>query len=133
MYNLRKKTETDHHQGQNEKPVSLFRMWDKKVCTYFAILGPRPSPKSTISLNQHQLQWWCRVHLTARMFFKTLSKPQVVWTNVIPDTILSSIVFQVVMAGKYVCRHRVEWRFLQFFCLNQLVILMGKDNVSLGL
>jgi hypothetical protein len=47
--------------------------------------------------------------------------------------ILSTTVFQVVMAGKYVCTHRVEWRFLQFFCLNQLVTLMGKDNVSLGL
>ncbi len=47
--------------------------------------------------------------------------------------ILSTTVIQVVMAGKYVCRHRVEWRFLQFFCLNQLVTLMGKDNVSLGL
>jgi hypothetical protein len=46
------------------------------------------------------------------MLFITLSKPQVAWTNVTPDTILSSIVFQVVMAGKYVCRHRVEWRSL---------------------
>ncbi len=65
------------------------------------------------------------------MLFKTLSKPQVAWTNVTSDIILSTIIFQVVMARKYVCRHRVEWRFLQFFCLNQLVILMGKDNVSL--
>ncbi len=49
---------------------------------------------------------------TAHMLLKTLSKPQVAWTNVILDTILSTTIFQVVMAGKYVCRHRVEWRFL---------------------
>ncbi len=108
-------------------------MWDKKVCTYFAIPCPPPSPKSTISLNQHQLRWWCGVHPTARMFLKTLSKFQVAWTNVTPDTILSFIVFQVVMIEPYVCNHKVEWRFLQFFCLNQLVILMRKDNVSLDL
>jgi hypothetical protein len=107
-------------------------MWDKKVCTYFAIPCPPPSPKSTISLNQHQLRWWCEVHLTAHMLFKTISKPQVAWTNVTPDTILSFIVFQVVMIEQYVCNHKVEWRFLQFFCLNQLVILMRKENVSLN-
>jgi hypothetical protein len=67
------------------------------------------------------------------MLFKTLSKPQVAWTNVTPDIILSFIVFQVVMIEQYVCNHRLEWRFLQCFCLNQLVILMRKDNVSLGL
>jgi hypothetical protein len=38
MYNLRKKIEAGHRQGQNEKPVSLLRMWDKKVCAYLIIL-----------------------------------------------------------------------------------------------
>jgi hypothetical protein len=64
-------------------------------------------------------------------FVQSVVQPVVNYFNNVP--ILSSIVFQVVMAGKYVCRHRDEWKFLQFFCLNQLVILMGKYNVSLGL
>jgi len=64
-------------------------------------------------------------------FVQLVVQPVVNYFNNVP--ILSSIVFHVVMAGKYVCRHRVEWRFLQFFCLNQLMIHMGKDNVSFGL
>jgi len=30
----------------------------------------------------------------------------------------------------YVDTGLIEWRFLQFFCLNWLMILMGKDNVG---
>jgi hypothetical protein len=40
--------------------------------------------------------------------------------------ILSITVYQVVMARNYVCRHKVEWRFLQFFLLELVSDFYGK-------
>lgn len=87
-----KKKEAGHHQGQNERPVSLLTyIWlcDKLGCgtKRYALIplyqGPPPStqtppPLKSISLNQHQLRWWwCGVHpaRTHAFLFKTLIKP----------------------------------------------------------